>query len=101
MECRTCGDDFDPAEKPRSAGGFIDQCALCSNRSRDSQTKYLGRPGLTNKDGSVEVYRTNLKFVRAVLNRERSTGFGASLGLATEGEWSSKPISGEWKEEDK
>ena len=79
--CRTCGEDFNPKFKRKSLGGYIDECNDCAHTSGDAQTKYVGRPGLTNKDASVEIFRSNLQTVRAQLRRESAIGFGPNLGI--------------------
>lgn len=78
LKCRDCDEEFDPDEKMKQKIGFFNQCIHCARRQGDVE-RYLGRPGLTNKDGSVEIFRTNLAFVRAVLRRESAIGFTANL----------------------
>lgn len=78
--CRDCGKKF---SHKNYKGGYIDQCDECSRVTGDAEQKYLGRPGDTNKSANIEVFRSNLEFVRSVLNRERAVGFNANLGLSS------------------
>lgn len=80
IKCRDCGEKFDPHKKVKR--GYIDQCNKCSKKDIE---KYLGRPGATSKGANIEIFRTNLKFVRSILNKERGTGFGASLIFTPKG----------------
>jgi predicted nucleic acid-binding Zn ribbon protein len=75
--CRDCGEEFDPRGKIKR--GYIDQCNQCS---AGDVPKYLGRPGATAKGANIEIFRTNLKSVGAVINKERASGFSASLSFA-------------------
>lgn len=82
--CRDCETEFDPAKKSYR-GGFIDQCSSCSRASGDAEQRYLGKPGLTNKDASIEIFRTDLARVRATINRENRIGFTANLPISSPG----------------
>lgn len=83
IKCRDCGKQFDPKEKIRVVRqGYYNQCVECSLKMKDVP-RYLGRQGLTNKDGSIEIFRDNLNFVSKVLKRETSAGYGANLILGS------------------
>ena len=77
MKCRSCGKQFNPSIKKQIRGGYINQCAPCSKGDREGM--YLGRLGGPNKGASIEVFRTNLPFVRQVLKVESSRGPTANL----------------------
>lgn len=82
--CRDCGKEFDPkAKQTICKAGFIDQCARCSVKSKDADTKYLGKQGLTNKDGSITIFRENLATVKAVIKGENARGFTANISLGS------------------
>lgn len=80
--CRDCGKEFDPTTK-QYKGGYIDQCSSCSRESGDAESRYVGRPGALNKSAAIDIYRSNLKFVRSVLRREGAVGFNANLGISS------------------
>jgi hypothetical protein len=73
-ECAVCGEEYDPSRKRK--GGYIQHCDDCSEEKVE---KYLGRPGLTNKDASVTILRTDLQYWKEQLERENAIGFGANL----------------------
>lgn len=81
--CRDCGKPF---EKKTVKAGYINQCNSCSLKSGDANKKYLGRPGLTNKDGSITIFRTDLPFVKAVIRRENAIGPTANLNISSPGQ---------------
>ena len=82
--CRDCGKEFDlEAKRTMVKAGFVDQCAQCSVRSKDNNIRYLGKPGLTNKDSSIEIFRENLSWVKAVIKGENSRGFTANLNFGS------------------
>lgn len=79
MKCRDCGKVFDAEAKRRLCKiGYYNQCTQCARKAGDVE-RFVGRPGLTNKDSSIEIFRTNLEFVRAQIRRETAIGFGANL----------------------
>lgn len=78
--CRDCGEEF---SRKNYKGGYIDQCDECSRATGDATKKYLGRPGDVSKSANIEIFRSNLPFVRSVINRERAVGFNANLGLSS------------------
>lgn len=81
IKCRDCGKRFDPESKRRQVKqGYYNQCLTCSLSTKDVP-RYLGRQGLTNKDGSITIFRENLDFVKKVLKRECGAGFNANLSL--------------------
>jgi len=75
--CRTCGEMFDPEGK--LPGGYTDQCNQCS--AADRETRYVGRAGAVHKGANIEIFRTNLVTVKAVLRRESVVGPTANLSL--------------------
>ena len=81
IECRTCGEMFDPATKKSVRGGFIDECVFCSRRRNERM--YLGRTGCTGKGESVEIYRDNLDFYKTALKRECGAGMNPNLGISS------------------
>ena len=80
MECRTCGREFDPKLKRTLRGGYADECTRCGRKDRKQM--YLGRPGATNKGANIEIFRTNLRFVQAQLNREKGAGMAPNIGIS-------------------
>jgi hypothetical protein len=84
ITCRDCGRSFDPDVKARThKGGYRNQCLSCSVASGDADQKYLGRPGATAKGANIEIFRTNLETVKAVIQQEGRVGFTANLGLGS------------------
>ena len=84
LTCRTCGKEFDlDAKRKIIRAGFRDQCAECSAASGDHATKYLGRPGATNKGANITIFRTGLAFVRHVLRIENRRGRTANLDFSS------------------
>ncbi len=84
MICRDCGKDFDPIHKKTICkGGYINQCAQCSVRSKDADIMYVGKQGLTNKDGSIIIFRDNLDYVKGVIKCENARGFTANISLGS------------------
>lgn len=82
IECRDCGKMFDPVVAKRHySGGYYNQCASCAKGGGDAETKYLGRPGATNKGGDIEIFRSNLASVRQQLQHEGRIGFTANINL--------------------
>lgn len=82
--CRDCGKEFDPvAKRTICKAGFVNQCAHCSRKTGDADTKYLGKQGLTNKDGSITIFRENLAWVKGVIKGENARGFTANLSLGS------------------
>jgi len=77
-ECKECGTVFDPKKKLRS--GYINVCDKCTHS--DVQ-RYLGRMdcGGKGKASTIEIFRTNLITVRAILRMESSRGFSPNLRM--------------------
>lgn len=46
---------------------------------------YLGRCGSPHKGAEIEIFRENLDFYRAALNREAACGMSPNLGLGNYG----------------
>ena len=80
VKCRTCGKRFNPKEKKVKAG-YINQCRDCSIASGDLNRKYLGRSGAVHKGANIEIFRKDLKRVKAWLNREKGAGMSPNLGI--------------------
>lgn len=83
IECRKCGEPFDPRKKPKNCGGYITECYNCSRKSGDHQKKYLGRLGGPHKGAMIEIFRENLPTVRSILRRESVVGPTANLNLSS------------------
>lgn len=82
--CRDCGKEFDTdAKKTICKGGYIDECAQCSVRSKDADIRFVGKPGLTNKDAAIEIFRDNLDYVKGVIKCENARGFTANISLGS------------------
>lgn len=77
MICRTCKKEF---ERKLVRGGYIDQCDRCS---KGDVPRYLGRR--TDKHGDVEVFRSDLSFVKKQLRLESRRGRGVNINLRGEG----------------
>ena len=78
-ECKECGTVFDPKKKLRS--GYINVCDKCTHSS--DVPRYLGRMdcGGKGKASTIEIFRTNLITVRAILRMESSRGFSPNLRM--------------------
>jgi hypothetical protein len=76
-ECAVCGEEFDTVKKRK--GGYITHCDDCSEETVE---KYIGRQGLTNKDASISIIRTDLEYWRSQIARENAAGFNANLPIS-------------------
>lgn len=71
MICRNCGIEFKNKKLRR---GYIDQCDSCSE---DKVERYVGRR--QDKHGDVDIFRSNINYVKRVLNIENKAGPTANL----------------------
>jgi len=80
--CRTCGEEFSVTRKKSLyKGGYIDQCAGCSAKSKDADLKYLGTHEGSAKGNSPVIHKSNLRFIRHVLKVQNRRGRTANLDL--------------------
>jgi len=72
--CKLCDDEFDPE---RAELGY-DICLECSEQATQ---RYLGRR--LEKCEGIEIFRTDLKFVKSVLSHEQRRGFGVNVQVSS------------------
>lgn len=96
IECRDCGEMFDPKKKARR-GGYYNQCPACSSGMGDREKMYVGRCGSPHKGAEIEIFRENLSFFRTALRRESACGMSPNLGISA----TTNPVGREIKAEKK
>lgn len=79
-ECVKCNEEFDDRDS-HNKKGYVNECGACS---KPDTVRYVGTMDAGSKSGShINIFRTNIKTVAAIIRRQNGAGFNANLPLGS------------------